>query len=117
MSCRPLAWLVVFGALKRASNPDITLGFTCTAEYATCCHSALLKPAIGMFERSGAERGSNNMQGCRGSPCWQLSAPDMLPQVHLELPPGGNGRSRDEWVSAFSDLAALSYKPLLTAGL
>ena len=31
-----------------------------------------------------------------------------LPQVHLELPPGG--RSRDEWVSTFSDLAVQSYK-------
>lgn len=70
-----------------------------------------------MFERFGAERGSIKTQGCRGSPCWRLWAPAMLPQVHLELPPGGNGRSRDEWLSAFSDLAALSYKPLLNTGM
>ncbi len=38
-----------------------------------------------------------------------------LPQVHLELPPGGNGRSRDEWLAAFQDLATGAYKPLLQA--
>ena len=38
-----------------------------------------------------------------------------LLQVHLELPPGGNGRSRDEWVAAFQDLTNGAYKALLQA--
>ena len=33
--------------------------------------------------------------------------------VHLELPPHGNGRSRDEWVDAFTSLAANGYSSLL----
>jgi len=33
--------------------------------------------------------------------------------IHLELPEGGNGRSRDEWVAAFADLAAKAYGPLM----
>jgi hypothetical protein len=33
--------------------------------------------------------------------------------IHLELPPGGNGRSRDEWVAAFEDLADGLYKQLV----
>ena len=38
-----------------------------------------------------------------------------LTQIHLELPPGGNGRSRDEWLAAFSALAEGDYKALLQA--
>ena len=33
--------------------------------------------------------------------------------VHLELPPHGNGRSRDEWVDAFDALAKDAYTVLL----
>ncbi|KAK9808686.1 hypothetical protein WJX72_001889 [[Myrmecia] bisecta] len=32
--------------------------------------------------------------------------------IHLELPPLGNGRSREEWVAAFQDLATQAYKSL-----
>ena len=33
--------------------------------------------------------------------------------IHLEVPLGGNGRSRDEWVAAFQDLADDSYSTIL----
>lgn len=33
--------------------------------------------------------------------------------VHLELPPNGNGRSRDEWVDGFASLARNGYSALL----
>ena len=32
--------------------------------------------------------------------------------LHLELPPNGNGRSRDEWVRAFAALAGNGYTTL-----
>ena len=31
----------------------------------------------------------------------------------MEVPPGGNGRSRDEWVAAFQDLTDDSYSTIL----
>lgn len=33
--------------------------------------------------------------------------------LHLELPPNGNGRSRDEWVDAFGALVGNGYTSLL----
>ena len=53
---------------------------------------------------------------CDVHPCHRTCARSWpLLQVHLELPPGGNGRSRDEWVAAFQDLTNGAYKALLQA--